>query len=561
MKRLRPMFFTTEKLYFKLLPAFFLTFISLSINISAQQKKTSVSKEKNQISSQRDSKNQSKKSASTKEKTEKPANQKTVKAKEKSVTNAKNEKLEKTKQASLKKQAEEKRLADIRREEEKRRAAEEASRRAIEEAKRRAVEEARRQAALAEQRRREQMRREAEARRRAFELGLHTETSRNISEDETDGEDLDIRRAAVNALGKHAGMVVVLESQTGKVLSIVNQDWAIRRSFKPCSTIKLVTAVAGINERVIKEDGNLRNRRFPMNLDDALAFSNNTYFQAAGSNIGNEKMISYARMLGLGQATGINAKDETSGKMPFGNRNARIYSHGDDFEVSPLQLAVMVSAISNGGKILVPRIPRTKYERVNFRGAMRSKVELPNDNLQGVVPGMIGAAQYGTARRGVDWSLGVAGKTGSCIGQGSWVGLFASVAPIENPQFAVVVITRGQSERGKYAAAIAGKIYQALRSRISENRNKNFAAVPLQLKPESKVNAKTSARLDEGEGEDSEDNDVLIAEKKQTNVEKQIPKAPINSNKTITNLFPPVVIRVKRAPSDELTRERIVSNK
>jgi cell division protein FtsI/penicillin-binding protein 2 len=298
-----------------------------------------------------------------------------------------------------------------------------------------------------------------------------------------------------------------------------------------------------------------------MNLDDALAFSNNTYFQAAGSNIGNEKMISYARMLGLGHPTGINAKDETSGKLPFGNRNARVYSHGDDFEVSPLQLAVMVSAISNGGKIIVPRIPRTKYERVNFRGAMRYKVELPDNNLQGVVPGMIGAAQYGTARRGVDSSLGIAGKTGSCIGQGSWVGLFASVAPIENPQFAVVVITRGQSERGKYAAAIAGKIYQALRLRISEKRNKNFVAVPLELKPESKVNAKTSARLDEGEGEDSEDNDVLIAVKKQPDAQRQMPKAPVNSSKNTTNLFPSVVIKVRRDSSDEITRQRIVSNK
>ncbi|MGI8849220.1 MAG: hypothetical protein ACR2HT_03520, partial [Pyrinomonadaceae bacterium] len=87
-----------------------------------------------------------------------------------------------------------------------------------------------------------------------------------------------------------------------------------------------------------------------------------------------------------------------------------------------------------------------------------------------------------------------------------------------------------------------------------------------QLKPESKVNAKTSARLDEGEGEDSEDNDVLIAEKKQTNVEKQVPKAPVNQIKNIVNLFAPVVIKVKRSSDDKnsndaITRQRIVSNK
>jgi len=553
------MFSTPDKLHFKLLSVFLLTFIFLSVNLSAQQKKASSGKEKNQALNQKDSKNQSKKSAPVKEKAEQAAQAKA--AKSKIAANEKSQKSEKSKQTSLKKQAEEKRLADIRREEEKRRAAEEAKHRAIEEERRRAAEEERRQAALAEQRRREQLRREAEARRRAFELGLHTETSQNISEDETDGEDLEIRRAAVKALGKHAGTVVVLESQTGKVLSIVNQDWAIRKSFKPCSTIKLVTGVAGLNERVIKEDGNLRSRRFPLNLDDALAFSNNTYFQAAGAQIGNEKIISYARSLGLGQPTGINATGETSGKLPFGNRNARVYSHGDDFEVSPLQLAVMVSAISNGGKIIVPRIARTKFEKANFRGVMRSQIDLPEENLQGVVPGMIGAAQYGTARRGVDWSLGIAGKTGSCIGQGSWVGLFASVAPIENPQFSVVVITRGQSERGKYAAAIAGKIYETLRPRIAQNRNRNSAPVPLALKPESKVDAKTSAHLDAGEDEESEDNDAaVLAEKKPTVAARQTPKTPVSSGKQTTNLFPPIVIKVKRA-SDEVTRERIVSNK
>ena len=81
---------------------------------------------------------------------------------------------------------------------------------------------------------------------------------------------------------------------------------------------------------------------------------------------------------------------------------------------------------------------------------------------------MIGAATYGTARRGVDSSMEVAGKTGSCIGGGSWVGLFASVAPIENPKYAVIVITRGQAERGKYAAAVAGQIYRILQSRFDE---------------------------------------------------------------------------------------------
>ncbi len=450
---------------------------------------------------------------------------------------------------SDKKQAVEEKRGDSRRAADNRR-------RAIEEAERRAAQEEHRRAILAEQQRRAQLAREAQARHRAFERGLRAETVENIAHDNIEGEDLEVRAAAVTALGNHAGTILVMEAQTGKVLSIVNQDWAIRRSFKPCSTIKLVTAVAGINENVINENGKINSRRFPMALDDALAFSNNRYFQTVGADLGNAKMIVYAQMLGLGSPTGINADRETGGRLAFGNNDARIYSHGDDFEVTPLQLGVVVSALSNGGKILVPHIPKNKFEQANFRGAMRYQLNLPNNNFRNVLPGMIGAAQYGTARHGIDSSLAVAGKTGSCIAGGSWVGLFASVAPVENPKYAVVVITRGQGERGKYAAAIAGSVYQSLRSRLTENGSPKLAKIPLELKPQTNVNAQTSAKIDVAGGEESEDNDAARTTAGKVSA---LPKAIGKKGGRQTDLFPNVVIKVRK--SDELTRPRIVSNK
>ncbi|MEO8649238.1 MAG: penicillin-binding transpeptidase domain-containing protein, partial [Acidobacteriota bacterium] len=364
-------------------------------------------------------------------------------------------------------------------------------------AERKAAEAVRLAAALAEKRRREQAAREARERKLAFERGLRNETAANIANDNTDGEDPTIRAAAVNALGNHAGTVVVMEAQTGKVLTIVNQDWAIRNSFKPCSTIKLVTGVGGLNEHVIEEGGTIRNSSGSMKLQDALAFSNNGYFQRVGVNIGSSKMVEYAKELGLGERTGINADGETPGRIPNGNNNPRIYSHGDDFEVTPLQLAVLVSALSNGGKKMVPQIPGPRIERSSFRPQVSGRIEVPKSVAEGMLPGMIGAAEYGTARRGVDASMGVAGKTGSCIAKGSWVGLFASVAPVEDPKYSVVVITRGESERGKYAAAIAGKVYNALSSRIQRNPDKDLAR-RLRLE-KSSVDARTAAKMDEDE--------------------------------------------------------------
>ena len=529
------MSFSPEKCLIKFVAVFLFVFVFLSVNVQAQKKKTAA--KPNNKSSQTVSKNKtdSKKSANKDDKKLSVKDSKKI-----SLTDKKKPKNK----ADLQKEAEAKRLAKI------------------EEARQKAIQEARRQAVLEEQRRREQIIREARARKLAFERGLHTETVENITNDNMEGEDLEIRRAAVNALGTRAGTVVVLEPQTGKVLTIVNQDWAIKKSFKPCSTIKLVTAIAGINENIIDGEGNIATRRFPMNLDDALAYSNNSYFQNVGATLGNSKMISYAQALGLGQATGINADGETSGKLPFGNNNSRIYSHGDDFEVTPLQLAVLVSAISNGGKVIVPQIPRTKIEKANFRGQTRRTIMLPQEKVREVIPGMIGAATYGTARRGVDSTMEVAGKTGSCIANNSWVGLFASVAPIESPKYAVIVITRGEGERGKYAAAVAGKVYAALRGRLEINKDiNNLAKIPVELKPQSKVKAETSAQIDTDEGEDSDEGDVAAAKGKKGGAEKA-PNLKSNANEAENQkvAFPPIIVEVKKAPANEIIRPRIVNN-
>lgn len=424
--------------------------------------------------------------------------------------------------------------------------------------KRKAEAEKKRKAEAARKARQRRARiRRARARKRAFEKSLRTETFKNIQKDNTSTEDLEIRRVAVQALGSRAGTVLVMDAQTGRVLTIVNQEWAIRRSFKPCSTIKLVTGIAGLNEELITAGGNIRSKSYRLDLDDALAYSNNSYFQIVGRNMGSKRMISYAKRLGLGQKTGINVPGEVVGKLPYGNNNARIYSHGDSYEVTPLQLGVMVSTITNGGKLIVPQIPRSRVKRTSFQGFMRRKVSLPMDSLQGVIPGMIGATEYGTARRGVDANLRIAGKTGSCIAHGSWVGLFASVAPVENPQYAVIVITRGQSERGKYAAAVAGKIYKALGTRFERRINDSRLAKKLLIyKPKPKVNAETSAQIDADAGEDFDDADISESAEKVIIVKNsRKPKITKKPSKTVEELFPPVIIRKR---GNGITRPRIV---
>jgi membrane peptidoglycan carboxypeptidase len=79
---------------------------------------------------------------------------------------------------------------------------------------------------------------------------------------------------------------------------------------------------------------------------------------------------------------------------------------------------------------------------------------------------MIGAVNYGSGRKAYRPEQTVAGKTGTCIGQGAWLGLFTSYAPVVNPRLAVVVITRGSDARGHLPAAVAGSIYRTLSTRF-----------------------------------------------------------------------------------------------
>lgn len=332
--------------------------------------------------------------------------------------------------------------------------------------RRREMEEARRRA--------EAIRQAAIARQRALDDGLRNEVQANIAKDNTLGEDLDVRSAAIAALGNHAGTVVVMDPKSGRIYTVVNQDWALRRGFKPCSTIKLVTGVAGLCEKVIQPVETVNVGAGNLNLTDALAHSNNTYFQRVGGQVGFDKMVSYAHEMGLGEKTGINYVNESPGRIPLfksGYAVNHMSSHGDDFEVTAVQLATLVSAMSNGGKLLVPHVPRTVEENSQFKTEVRRRINVEGEAWKRMLPGMIGAVNYGSGRKAYRPEQTVAGKTGTCIGQGAWLGLFTSYAPVVNPRLAVVVITRGTDAHGHLPAAIAGNIYRTLSPRFGTQIN------------------------------------------------------------------------------------------
>jgi penicillin-binding protein 2 len=288
--------------------------------------------------------------------------------------------------------------------------------------------------------------------------------------DNVDGEDLAVRRAAVDALGPYNGSVVVADPQTGRILTIVNQKVAFGNGFQPCSTIKIYAALAGLNEGIIDRDTNVRlYGRTRMNLTTALARSNNPYFANIGVRLGYEKINYYARLFGLGEKAGLNIEEESAGYLPaappVNGGMGMMTSFGEGIKLTPLQLASTLSAIANGGTLYWLQYPRGQEEAEKL--VPRIKRHLPiQDLIPEVKPGMLGAVEYGTARRAAyDPNEPIFGKTGTCSDRATptHLGWFGSFNDIGNKKLVVVVLlTGGRPVNGPVASGIAGQVYRNL---------------------------------------------------------------------------------------------------
>src|SRR5689334_22348656 len=181
--------------------------------------------------------------------------------------------------------------------------------------------------------------------------------------DNIDGDDPRIREAAVAALGNVNGSVVVVDPSTGRILTMVNQKLALQSGFIPCSTIKLVTSLAALTEKVVSPtEWIYTGRSVSYNLTTALARSNNPYFAALGKRLGFDRVVQYAQMLGFGEKAGLDIPGEVPGSVassPPGGGVGMMTSFGIGFSVTPLELAALLSAIANDGTLYYLQYPRT----------------------------------------------------------------------------------------------------------------------------------------------------------------------------------------------------------
>jgi len=213
----------------------------------------------------------------------------------------------------------------------------------------------------------------------------------------------------------------------------------------------------------------------PYDLRKALIHSSNAYFMNTGLHTGIESIIRMGEEFHLGERTGLTALSEVRGIFPdLDQVTSRDWHDGDTGNVSigqggiavtPIQIAVMYSAIANGGTVLWPQLVKRiePYDSVSGSavkdfpsGVIRSQLTVHPRSLKIVQAAMLDDVESseGTGTAAAVKGLNICAKTGTAerqdehnhrFGYNFW---FASFAPYENPKYAVVVMVQGEHGSG-----------------------------------------------------------------------------------------------------------------
>ncbi len=289
--------------------------------------------------------------------------------------------------------------------------------------------------------------------------------------DVVEGEDPVVRAAAIEALGNMNGTAIAIDPSTGRILAMVNQKLALSRGAEPCSTIKLTVALAALEEGIVRRDTPVNlGGRYHLTMTEALAHSNNLYFETLGRQLGFERVKHYANQFGLGELAGYHIEGEQLGVYPDEELPAklggvgRMCSFGESVSMTPLQLGALVAAIANGGTLYYLQHPESSLEVASFEPKVKRTLDIA-PLIPEISVGMEGAVQYGTARslRANFSEFPVMGKTGTCSNNGTRFGWFGSFADTPNGRIVTVFFLEGgRPTFGPKAAQLTGEFYRAL---------------------------------------------------------------------------------------------------
>ena len=320
--------------------------------------------------------------------------------------------------------------------------------------------------------------------------------------------DLALQRRAEEALARACaarattGAAVLLDVHTGEVLAMASYpafdpaevrneyarlaadsknpllDRAIASHYPPGSVFKVVDSIAALERGSITPATRfachhrfLVGRRYfrcegshgLIDFTTALAKSCNIYFYQVALATGQSDILAWAYRLGFGRRTGIELPGEVPGVLPPVNHHrgstCNLAIGQGRLAVTPLQVAVMMAEVANGGYRVRPTV---------FRGGAgaseRRRLPLSEATRRALCRALREVVTRGTARRvGFDAFISVAGKTGTAqVGGGrephAW---FAGYAPAEAPEVAFAVIVENGGHGGEIAAPVCREILAA----------------------------------------------------------------------------------------------------
>jgi penicillin-binding protein 2 len=348
--------------------------------------------------------------------------------------------------------------------------------------------------------------------------------------------DIDLQIAAEQALEGKNGAIVAMDPHTGEILAMVSgptfdpndfavhvsrDEWnklvtdpdkpllnkAIQAQLAPGSTFKIIMSVAGWQENIAQTlhvnctgGAEFYGRRFgcwvkgghgAVELEKAIYQSCDVFFYTLAEKLGIERIAKYASDLGLGQKTGIDLPNEVSGVMPseewkiknfkqkwFAGETISVGIGQGAVAITPVQLLRAISAISMGGRMVVPHVINptdmpagyveaahfTEVKNVpidpngwNFITDAMSRVLLPEGTAPSAhVPGIDIAGKTGSAQI-VSLATRARFKNSDDLAQNGW---FVGFTPRRNPDIVVCVLFQG-GEHGRLAARLATQVIKA----------------------------------------------------------------------------------------------------
>lgn len=288
------------------------------------------------------------------------------------------------------------------------------------------------------------------------------------------------------------------------------QNKALTGTYSPGSIFKLVVALAALEDKAVYQEKKIycngkyhvgnhdfhcwkRGGHGFVTLEEALMHSCDVYFYQVAEQMGAEKIINMARRLGLGSALNVGIKGEKEGLVPTPEWKKKRFKDewrtGDTINLSigqgfltttPMQLVNLVAVIANGGYQIKPHLIKGQgLENPPSLGLNKWHLALVKSGMNMVVNNIKGTAYK--ARFNVN-GMKMAGKTASTqvrritkkerekgvISQDKlpWKyrdhAMFAAFAPVEKPEYAVIVMVEhgggGASSAAPKASAILKEV-------------------------------------------------------------------------------------------------------